>query len=312
MDELETFKTDINLTEYAASRGYEMDRRESSRNSVIMRHTNGDKIIIARGTDSHWIYFSVRDDRDNGSVIDFIQNRDNVSLGVVRKMLRPWAGYDQPPNHPPVRFYAPKVEMVTKDTVKVLAAMGSMQAVISHPYLESRGIAVDVLSDPRFSGRLYLDERNNAVFPHWNRSGLCGYEVKNRNFTGFSPGGEKGLWISRGGKPDSRLFISESAIDALSYATLFPEPAARYASIGGKMNPQQPDLIEAAVMALPPGGEVVAATDADKDGRKLADHIEQIALKAGREFRAHEPPGEGTDWNDHVRRGQGNFPEHGL
>lgn len=38
MDELEAFKTNINLTEYAADQGYELDRRESSRNSVIMRH----------------------------------------------------------------------------------------------------------------------------------------------------------------------------------------------------------------------------------------------------------------------------------
>jgi hypothetical protein len=30
MDELEAFKTDINLTEYAAAQGYEIDRRQSS------------------------------------------------------------------------------------------------------------------------------------------------------------------------------------------------------------------------------------------------------------------------------------------
>ena len=35
-DELERFKTAINLTEYAASEGYQLDRRESSRNSLVM------------------------------------------------------------------------------------------------------------------------------------------------------------------------------------------------------------------------------------------------------------------------------------
>jgi hypothetical protein len=75
MDELENFKTNINLTEYAASQGYELDRRQSSRNSVIMRHASGDKFIVAQGHDRHWIYFSVRDEADNGSIIDFIQNR---------------------------------------------------------------------------------------------------------------------------------------------------------------------------------------------------------------------------------------------
>ena len=36
-DELDQFKTRINLAEYAASQGYQLDRRESSRNSAVMR-----------------------------------------------------------------------------------------------------------------------------------------------------------------------------------------------------------------------------------------------------------------------------------
>ena len=32
----------------------------------------GDKIVIAQDEDQHWIYFSVRDDSDNGSIIDFV------------------------------------------------------------------------------------------------------------------------------------------------------------------------------------------------------------------------------------------------
>ena len=74
MDELEDFKTEINLTEYAAGQGYVLDRRASSRNSAVMRRDDGDKVMIARGQDRHWIYFSVRDDADNGTIIDFVQN----------------------------------------------------------------------------------------------------------------------------------------------------------------------------------------------------------------------------------------------
>ncbi|BBO86809.1 hypothetical protein DSCO28_73750 (plasmid) [Desulfosarcina ovata subsp. sediminis] len=303
MDELERFKIDINLSEYAASCGYELDRRESSRNSAIMRHANGDKIIIARGLDGHWIYFSVRDDADNGTIIDFVQKRENSSLGITRKILRPWIGGGDPPKRPLKGSFAVNVEKVSKDIAKVLASLGSMQAVISHNYLEGRGISPNILADNRFTGRLYIDGHHNAVFPHWNRSGVCGYEVKNRDFTGFAPGGEKGLWISKRGEPNQRLVIAESAIDALSHATLFPDPAARYASIGGKMNPEQPDLIEAAIKSLPEGGEVVAATDADEDGRKLALQIGGIAKKTGRAFSLQEPPEEGTDWNDHARPG---------
>ena len=70
--ELERFKIEVVLPEFAAARGYFLDRRASSRNSVVMRHPDGDKIIIARyeGT-THWVYCSVRDGRDNGTIVDF-------------------------------------------------------------------------------------------------------------------------------------------------------------------------------------------------------------------------------------------------
>ena len=89
-DELETFKTDINLTEYAAASGYRLDRKASSRNSVVMVHPERDKIIIAVDRDRHWIYFTIGEDTDNGSIIDFVQKRKGGNLGDVRRALRPW------------------------------------------------------------------------------------------------------------------------------------------------------------------------------------------------------------------------------
>ena len=88
-DELEQFKTGINLAEYAAAQGYQLDRKESCRNSAVMRReSDNDKIIIATDIDGHGVYFSVRDDQDNGSIIDFVQSRQRLNLGQVRKELR--------------------------------------------------------------------------------------------------------------------------------------------------------------------------------------------------------------------------------
>ena len=88
-EELEDFKSRINLSEYAAACGYRLDRKASSRNSAVMVRSPGDKIIIALGTDRHWIYFAVGEDRDSGSIVDFVQNRQGGNLGDVRKELRP-------------------------------------------------------------------------------------------------------------------------------------------------------------------------------------------------------------------------------
>ena len=73
--ELESFKTKIDMRSYAAGQGYTLDRKESWAGSAVMRHGNGDKVIIKRDADGHYLYFSVREDTDNGTIIDFIQKR---------------------------------------------------------------------------------------------------------------------------------------------------------------------------------------------------------------------------------------------
>ncbi len=100
-----------------------------------------------------------------------------------------------------------------------------------------------------------MDARGNAVFPHFDAEGLCGYEITNKGFTGFAAGASKGLWFSQAKPEDNRLVFCESAIDALSHAALYPAQDTRYASIGDQVNPQQPELIRAAVAVLGRAGK---------------------------------------------------------
>lgn len=299
--ELEGFKTGIDLRAYAASQGYELDRKASWRGTAVMRHpVTNDKVIIKRGMDGHFVYFSVRDDRDNGSIIDFVQFRQGLSLGAVRKELRPWIG--QPPV--PVPSF-PALHKTEKDRMKVEAAYAKMRdAVDGHPYLERRrALPPSLIASERFAGRIRIDAHGNAVFPHFDAEGLSGYELKNVEFTGFASGGTKALWLSNERPDDHRLVLCEAAIDALSHALLLPDHFARYASIGGKPNPQQPELIRAAAARMPHGSEIVAAMDADADGRRLAEVVREAVKLTGRadlRFVSQEPEG-AKDWNDLLR-----------
>jgi hypothetical protein len=113
-----------------------------------------------------------------------------------------------------------------------------------------------------------------------------------RGFTGFTRGGDRGF------------VIAESGIDALSYAVLHPDTAARYASTGGTMNPNQPALLRAAIEKMGQGARLVIATGNDPGGRALADQIEALARETGREdlcLVRDLPAGEGTHWNDLLR-----------
>lgn len=298
--ELHDFKTAIDLRFYAAAHGYVFDRKESWRGSAVMRHpASNDKIIIKRGTDGHYLWFSVRTDA-GGTIIDFVQHLRARSLGEIRKELRPWIG------KPPVSIPEfPVLRETAKDRVKVGANLARMtDASSGHPYLEGeRGLPPSLLAHKRFAGRIRLDARGSAVFPHFDTDGVCGYELKNAGgFTGFASGGVKGLWLSHEFDADVRLVFAESAIDALSFAALFGESGTRFASIGGKLNAMQPALIRAAIERLP-SGEVVTAMDADEEGAKLSGAVTEAFETARRDdllFRRQEPVGF-KDFNDQLR-----------
>ncbi len=300
--ELDSFKTKIDLRAYAAGQGYQLDRKESWRGSAVMRHQDGDKIIIKRDSaDGHFVYFSVhRDDDKGGSIVDFIQHRQRMSLGAVRKELRPWIGM------PPVPVPSfPVLHESSRDRMRVEREYAKMSDALRHPYLgKERALPASVLGLERFAGRIRIDAHANAIFPHTDADGICGYEIKNVGFTGFSSGGAKGLWLSHEFPDDKRLIFCESAIDALSHAALFPDDHARYASIGGKPNPVQPELIRAAIARMPVGSEIVAAMDADEEGAKLAGVVHKAYQLTGRldlRYAVHEPFGF-KDWNDQLRK----------
>lgn len=301
--ELEDFKSKINLTAYMAERGYELDEKASSRNSAVMVHGDGDKLIVGMGRDEHWVYFSVRDATDHGSIIDFEQNRGGGSLGQVRKTLRPWVG--SPPTPP--RAYARQLEPVSGDVVKVRAMLSGMAGPEGcRRFLEQRRkVPAEVLDADRFRGRILTDQRSNAVFPHWNKEGVCGYELKNAGFTGYAPGGIKGLWCSRTRPDDQRLVVAETAIDALSYAALHGHERSQFVSTAGQFNLEQPELVLAAAEKLSRAAagkriEVVVAFDHDQGGRDMAAQLTPLLHRAvGKEaVRVHAPSQEGQDWND--------------
>jgi Toprim-like/Protein of unknown function (DUF3991) len=298
--ELDAFKREIDLRQFAVSLGYEIDRRESWRGSTVLRR-GGDKIVVKRNGNGHYVFFSVREDDDHGTIIDFLERRQNRSLGAVRQVLRPWIGRPAAPPQFPV------LEPTSPDRMRVECAYRRMSEVPRYPYLEQdRCVPAAVLWSPRFVGRIRLDSRGNTVFPHFDTAGLCGYEIKNRGFTGFAAGGEKGLWFSHIRCDDRRLILAESAIDALSHAALFPdaEDQTRYASLGGKPSRRQMGLLQATIAKLAEGAEIVAAFDADHAGRSLASELRQIVAtvtsrteRSDLIFKSHLPTQDGKDWN---------------
>jgi Toprim-like/Protein of unknown function (DUF3991) len=300
MKDYEQIKQQVNLTELAAHFHYEIIRKESSRNCIMMKYGHH-KIAVTRDEDGHCIYYTIGNPAkiDSGSAIDFVMNRLHCDFqGAVTWFKEKWQHI--PDSERPRRnTYASKIEPSGKDTQAVIKNLIKMPLMSESAYLASRGIMKDTLISPRFHGRIHRDERNNIVFPHYS-NGICGYELKNWNgFTGFSPKGQKALWFSNRENTDQTMIIAESAIDAISYSILYPDPNNQtcYVSIGGQMSPEARKLLHKTVKDFP--GQITLAFDNDTAGQTITQDVQALLADIGKEITVHLP--QNKDFNDDLK-----------
>lgn len=311
--ELERFKLDIPLPVFAAGEfGYVYVPKKSSPNSTFMHNPKtGSKIAIQRNAKTRdWTYWSVTNSSSDrgGSIIDLVQYRTADNLGQVRKRLRPWLGGSYPSSRPVPADVPRDVTPTLPDVLEARKHFATTTRPLSdghHDYLNnSRMLHSGILNRRQFCNAVFTGQYGNAVFPHRDRSGLTGCELRNSNFQGFSKHGYKSLWFAMPGQEEmNALVISEAAIDALSYAALFYEPGACYASTGGQCSELQRDLIRSAIAKLPAGGMVTLAVDADKAGDAIAATLADLFNDVGRdelELKIHQPT-TGKDWNDELQ-----------
>ncbi len=300
--EIEFFKTQP-FTDIAAALGYKPDRSESSGASTVLRHEDGDKVVVKKG-DKYWVYFSVHDRTDHGSIIDFVQRRTGGTLGEVRKTIREATG--QTRTNPDIPFPTapihaqglPQPSTVATDPdgfrKKSLAVWNAATWNPRHPYLLSRGLDRGTLADSQFFDSFRQDQRGNVVFPNYDRGGMCGYERRGPVTKKFGKDVKKGLWLTPNIKTASAIIITESAIDALSHSRLYAFADSAYCAMGGSIGSRQRDLLTGLfTKACDRNALVVIATDNDVAGDQF---FEELALLAPMRLRRHRPIGK--DWNE--------------
>jgi hypothetical protein len=307
-EELERLKLDVDLVLYAQANGYFVDDKESSPKGrpthwVLRRNVDDDKILAVRKGDI-WVYRSLRDPIDRGTVLDFAEKLRHFGRGSWRLSaaavadLRRFLGDPgrPPPQTAPAR---PEAPAFTDEARAALVARfdRAKEGRVSRYLVQTRYLSPKILRDVRFAGAWREDPAGNVLFPHHDQGGLCGYDIRGRNLKIYSPGGIKGLWHSRVFTTDSKLVLFEGSIDALSYHQLYPDPHTRYMATGGSIGKAQLQLLERAIARMPPGSTVVIASDRDRGGTLFAEQVKAIAGAA--RIERHQPGAK--DWNQELQ-----------
>lgn len=296
--ELDRFKRDIDLVDYAQRQGYTI-KKESRRGDWHHLVKDDEHVIVTRKGD-HQVYLNTGDDRDAGSIIDFAKTRGGdghgLNLGQVRQQLREYLDGAPAPARQYATQYAtpPDTSRLSslpagdpeqarqaeeeRRTRLISEVLGVKKELTDRSYLHGRGITDETLDNPAFQGRIFTAQQNehkNTAFPLYNEHGLASVEQKNEHYKSLLPLPKNGIWVSHPteGKdtPVERVVVSESAIDSLSHFQLKHGQDPKntlYIATSGTPTEAQIALIQRVIDKQQPQ-EVVLANDRDAGGRQF-------------------------------------------
>lgn len=282
IEELSRFKCEINLAEYAQSFGYAVDKTKSTKVSPVLKK-DGDTLIIGQNkSDSHYIYFNANNNSDKGSIIDFVKNRTNETLGHIRKRLRTWLNIPQP-NIERVEVKAATLDeielKVSKDKAFTFWNDIEDQSFFAR---ELRNIPNNYLSEGRTSKDVKFDGEQWYFALRDSQDEICGVEIRNKEGRNARIGAEhkKGIFAAGGqdAKACEKIIITESTIDAKSAEVMERDAtywSHTFVSIGGNAG----IIAETALKELCdrlPNADIIVATDNDTTGDKHAQKIKDI------------------------------------
>lgn len=309
----EDFKAEISIVEIALANGYKLIASDGLKWPVLKNEATGEKIIIVNSKSTgNQGYFNPNDDRDKGSVIDFVKNRlgsvfpyNNVKSEAanINSVL-----YGHLKLEPPERNEFKKVDfMIQSQPEKVFLIPEKLCSLTVPDYLLSRGLKATTLKMKEFKGRilnLKVGEFENVAFPYYTSSGdMAALELRNNDFKQFIDGSDvkTSIWHSNLDQKIDAAVLTESPIDALSYHQLKGKNNILYVSFGGALSDGQVEtlveLIEKNKNKLSPGFTIISAFDNDKMGEKYADKIS--AAFPGQTMRERPVL---KDFNEDVRR----------
>jgi Toprim-like/Protein of unknown function (DUF3991) len=222
-----------------------------------------------------------------GGAIDLVMHLHQVGFGPAVQWLsqRFGGGLRSPPAPDPLAPKAARLHLPPPAPAKLWR--------VRRYLLRERGLPLALIEPLIQAGRLYADERANAVFLLLGKENQpVGAELRGttvRPWHGLAPGSQKDLgFFSMPPEPLPAIILVESAIDAISCCALHPHHRC-ISTAGARPNPGWLTPL------LNPGSVLYCGFDADRAGETMAREMMALHPAIQRLCPPHH------DWNDVLR-----------
>ncbi len=250
---------------------------------------------------NHGQFYDWLADRGSGGAIDLVMHVQDCDFKAAVEWL---SGQSLP---------AVSVQPMAASTrtLELPAVEEDQWGTVRQYLLDTRGLPGNLIDQLHDDGLLYADRQANAVFLRhtlqhdgavWSRGQPTGASLRGtttQSFHGLAPGSDRAagwFWLQQGEGEVKRVVLVESAIDALSLATLEREKLTQlettvYLSTDGS----GAIPVNALQSLVASDGKVLVAFDADQAGEKMAWRVAAEVLGVRRMV-----PAAGKDWNDRL------------
>ncbi|GFQ82001.1 toprim domain-containing protein [Trichonephila clavata] len=317
-DDLEKVKGEVNLIQHAASMGYVLNKEKSSKTWAVMEK-EGDKILIKNSPNQNgnWVYKSLSDDQEKGTIVDFMQNRGfsyQSICGLSSSHLDDRVVRDQ-------KSLSAEIEDVLSQRYIAQEAFDRVVEYKKGNYLACRGI--DGATYENCSGVKVGDKAVFALYRDIDSNGkgtMCSiisyqFDAKGSisgdgSFSSsqyFQKGLPRGLSVLVDHNvPVKHIVVSESPIDALSYKQMHEiSEGTMYVSTCGSLSEGIKKEIENVFCnAKASGQSITLAFDNVKAGRQMNKMVSEIA-DAYQVICKPSIPYQFKDWNEELVSGLG-------
>lgn len=290
--DLEDLRGKVPCNAVLEQEGFALDLKESTRRA--MKYRRDAEIIIVIHEGMGW--FDPLGD-DKGDVFKLVECLQGVRFVEAMHEVAALVGFvpAQPIWKRESRNQEPDISIAERWRTRRKPWKGSA----TWRYLaDERGLPERIIRIATSTNMLREGPNGSMWAAHTDVDGaVTGWEERGPDWRGFASGGAKVLF--RLGRPDAlRLCVTEAAIDAMSLAAVEGlREGSLYLSPGGGWSPATAEALR--TLAVRPGTQIVAATDANAQGTVFAERLRDLADDTGCDWLRLAPPAD--DWNDALR-----------